>query len=1263
MAPLNILSLNVQGFNVPQKRTKAFRSFQTKKAHIVCLQETHFTQTNTPKFFSNSYPQVYTASANVKKRGTLIAFHRSTPFILQSEIKDPEGRYLLLTGFVMDTAITVVSYYAPNRHPLPFLSHLFQVINTHKIGSIFVCGDSNQVLLPFLDKTPYTSPRYKSKWSLSQLLSGHNLVDAWREANPTKRNYTYFSNPHQTFSRIDHTFVTIGMVPEIITSIIIPIPWSDHNAVYTSVASIIPKAHDPTWYLPDIIIKHPSHRLIIEQALKDYLKNNTSTDISSLTLWEAHKPVLRGIIQQQTGILKRESRTLAKQLETEFNSAFQSFQSNPNSSAKTRLDKARMEYDLFLTKSADKAIHRTKHNFYVKSNKHGTLLAKALKSINKSFKPIKLKLANNVYTSNPQKIVQKFKSHLKDLYTETNIFDTKEADSFFSQINIPQMTEEQKSHLENHITVNDVAEAIKDLKLNKRPGPDGYSTLYYRTYSDIISPMLAEAFNDILKNRSFRQESLMAIVCMIPKSQSDDSLSTNYRPISMINTDIKILAKILAARLKLIIGTLVHSDQVGFMPSRQAGDNVRRAVLLAHIAKTRNIPACFLSLDIKKAFDSISWQYLHYTLQKWGFGPNFTNWIFALYNKPKAYVKYAGYKSDSFNIERGTRQGCPLSPLLFALLIEPLAQKIRNDPTITGIEIGGYQHKLCLFADDILLFLSSPQVTGPNLTPILNNFAAISGLYINPKKCLALNISLSNLELSSAKIGLPFQWTDKSIPFLGIQFTSSLSELFTANYPQILKNLSNMMNSWSHLPISWLGRINAIKMTLLPKLLYLFRVLPIPIPAYYLRIIQRKVMSFIWGSSKPRIQQNTLYLPKTNGGLGCPNFACYYRAAHIASITKYHAQHEVPLWVSIEAAECDPISISNLLWMSSKDRRGLRNPITKHYISLWDRFKTKNKLKSLHSPLLSFYKNPTFYPAWVYPKTLKEWISRDVLYMYNFVDSSSFIPFQTLSEKYNIPSSELFRYLQIKNFFTPLLKTTTPLTQLTPFETLCKNNPHSRGIISILYSHLLVQTNNNEPQYTQKWEKDLNRKLDNSEWNQIWNTTKAASSNILAIETSYKVLMRWYLVPAKIAKYVPNYSAQCFRDCSEPGTLFHIWWSCPKAQTFWKEIFEIASNLFDRIIPFDPAIALINLKPLNLTYVQFNLLVQLFTAAKQTLARAWKTSNLIINEVLIKMNNTMSHAKMIAIEKDTIQKFEITWQPWIDYTIPQTFDNQVLLPW
>lgn len=128
----------------------------------------------------------------------------------------------------------------------------------------------------------------------------------------------------------------------------------------------------------------------------------------------------------------------------------------------------------------------------------------------------------------------------------------------------------------------------------------------------------------------------------------------------------------------------------------------------------------------------------------------------------------------------------------------------------------------------------------------------------------------------------------------------------------------------------------------------------------------------MWGSSRPRIKPQILHLSKVNGGLGLPNFSSYYKAAQLANLVKYHAIHEPPLWVSIEAVECDPVSISNVLWISPKARKHIHNPITKHSLSLWDRLKVKHLLQSPHIPLLSFYRNPAFYPAWIYPNTFRK---------------------------------------------------------------------------------------------------------------------------------------------------------------------------------------------------------------------------------------------------------------------------------------------------
>lgn len=149
-----------------------------------------------------------------------------------------------------------------------------------------------------------------------------------------------------------------------------------------------------------------------------------------------------------------------------------------------------------------------------------------------------------------------------------------------------------------------------------------------------------------------------------------------------------------------------------------------------------------LTLDLCKAFDSLSWDYLFYALKGYGFGPKFLGVLQTLYSIPTASVQVKGYASPQIDIHRGTRQGCPLSPILFLWALEPLAIKMRNHPNIKGIHCGESEHKCAMFADDILLLLSSPITSLPNLYQTLCHFSMISGLSINHLKSVALNLSL-----------------------------------------------------------------------------------------------------------------------------------------------------------------------------------------------------------------------------------------------------------------------------------------------------------------------------------------------------------------------------------------------------------------------------------------------------------------------------------------------------------------------------------------
>lgn len=172
------------------------------------------------------------------------------------------------------------------------------------------------------------------------------------------------------------------------------------------------------------------------------------------------------------------------------------------------------------------------------------------------------------------------------------------------------------------------------------------------------------------------------------------------------------------------------------------------------------------SLDIHKAFDSLSWDYLFYVLKLYDFGPRFLLILRILYDSPTASILVKVYSSKPLNIHRGTRQECAISPLLFILAIEPIANTIWTCKDIQGIECGDREHKCYLITDDILLMLNSPTTSIPNLLAIIYPFSQISGLTINHSKSQTLNVLLDCHMVQSLWQTYVFQWLSHIWEFL-----------------------------------------------------------------------------------------------------------------------------------------------------------------------------------------------------------------------------------------------------------------------------------------------------------------------------------------------------------------------------------------------------------------------------------------------------------------------------------------------------------------
>ena len=265
----------------------------------------------------------------------------------------------------------------------------------------------------------------------------------------------------------------------------------------------------------------------------------------------------------------------------------------------------------------------------------------------------------------------------------------------------------------------------------------------------------------------------------------------NWRPISLLNTDYKICSKVLANRLRRVISLILSEDQTCGIPDRSIFENLFLIRDRIDYVNHKELSVAIMSLDQEKAFDRANHGFLQCVLERFNFGPNFKRWVTIAYTDIKSCVTNNGCLSSAISLERGVRQGCPLSPLLYYLVVETLGQAIRCDQSIEGIPIPGShgkESKVSQYADDTTLILANDFSITKAFTTI-NIFEKATGSRLNAQKTEGLWIC--------AAADRPFgpvniTWVTNKVKILGVFFGET--DLTHANWDNRVIKLEKRLN-------------------------------------------------------------------------------------------------------------------------------------------------------------------------------------------------------------------------------------------------------------------------------------------------------------------------------------------------------------------------------------------------------------------------------------------------------------------------------------
>ena len=924
---------------------------------ILAIQETHLDDAHLNdvlSIFGHKLLIIASSDPASPRASAGVAFVTNKKFIKPNEITFHElhkGRALAVKirwHEPEQEEIVLLNIYAPNnkQEHRQFWQNIDAKRRIHRLHRPdFMIGDFN-LTEDNIDCSPAHPDDPHAISALRETRQKWELQDTWRHTHPHDRCFTYRANTNgqQIQSRLDRIYTSIETSRYTFDWEMCPTATpTDHWLVKVKYAPRnAPHIGSGRWTWPSASLQNDRlMTTVIERGIQlqiDIKKNkreNVNRNTSNAqTLWHEFKNDIRTIAKDftTTSYYKLNSRIKAIEKDIKELNAHPDFDTNEQ----LRSTEAWLGEELAHLHSTN--ARTQKETLHAKIAEHGERLGGIWSTISKDNKPRDLIRRLKIPDSNPPQYERHTERmailaknyHLK--LQSDGIHDNENHDEYTHALNEILNIIPETQHLEDPLftplnweaTQEQTEEALRISKNGSATGVDGCSYELWKNLHSCyntaqqankdgfnICRVLTDVFNNIQSHGvDPKTEFALGWMCPIYKKKDPTEIG-NYRPITLMNTDYKLLTKVLALQLSPSISSLIHENQAGFIPKRSIFNHVRLAKSIISYAEVMEENRAIIALDQEKAYNKIRHDYLWKTLDAFNIPQTFTKTVRSLYQNAHTQVAINGVFSDPFPITRGVRQGDPLSCFLFDLAIEPLACMIRNDPNLHGINIPGIDPNILvtMFADDTTLFLSENDRLD-DAQQILDRWCRVSGAKFNIDKTEIIPIGTEihrSTIVRTRKINphnenplndrIRIADDGQATRSLGAWIGNHVNDL--TPWEPILDKIHHGLERWRKTRPTLQGRRLVIQTIIGGHTQFLTKAqgMPTEIETALTKITR----NFIWeDDSSPRIALATLYCPIEEGGLNLLDIKARNEAIEITWLRDYlNFSPSRPTWAKV----------------------------------------------------------------------------------------------------------------------------------------------------------------------------------------------------------------------------------------------------------------------------------------------------------------------------------------------------------------------------